>query len=114
MIEKIQTKDMTREEWLSARDIGLGGSDAAVALGLSKFKTPFELWAEKTGRLEKQEPGRLAEWGNKLEDVVAQAYTDLTGHKVQRDNFMYVDREKGLVSNIDRRVVGLNRLLEVK
>ena len=29
---------------------GLGGSDAAVVLGKSKWKTNVELWEEKTGR----------------------------------------------------------------
>ncbi len=29
------------------RHLGLGGSDVAAALGLSPFKTPLQLWAEK-------------------------------------------------------------------
>ena len=42
----------TREEWLEGRDEikGIGGSDAAAALGYSKRKTPVDLWREKTGR----------------------------------------------------------------
>jgi putative phage-type endonuclease len=31
------------------RNAGLGASDAAPAIGLSKWKTPYQLWAEKTG-----------------------------------------------------------------
>lgn len=33
-----------------ARNMGLGASDAAAAVGLSKWKTPFQLWREKTGK----------------------------------------------------------------
>lgn len=39
----------TREEWLEERKKGLGGSDAAAAIGRSKWKTNSQLWAEKTG-----------------------------------------------------------------
>ncbi|VDO08755.1 unnamed protein product, partial [Brugia timori] len=31
---------------------GLSGTDAAVALGLSPFKSPVRLWMEMTGRRE--------------------------------------------------------------
>lgn len=41
----------SREEWLALRRQGIGGSDVAAILGLSKFKTQQELWMEKTGRL---------------------------------------------------------------
>jgi putative phage-type endonuclease len=46
---------MTREEWLAERRNGLGGSDAAAALGLSPWKTNVWLWEEKTGRREEED-----------------------------------------------------------
>lgn len=61
------TRYLTREEWLAARKLGLGSSDAAPALGLSPWRSQYELWAEKVGIL-KERPdndrfrvGRLAE-----------------------------------------------------
>lgn len=36
-------------EWLNNRRVYLTASDTASALGLSKWKTPLELWGEKTG-----------------------------------------------------------------
>lgn len=41
-----------REDWLAARDgiKGIGGSDAAAAVGLGKRKSMVQLWKEKTGR----------------------------------------------------------------
>ncbi|MBT3205227.1 MAG: endonuclease [Gammaproteobacteria bacterium] len=37
-------------EWLKWREGGITASDASTALGISKYKTPWRLWAEKTGR----------------------------------------------------------------
>lgn len=36
-------------EWLAFRNTGIGASDAAAVLGLSKWKTNVELWEEKVG-----------------------------------------------------------------
>lgn len=42
----------TREDWLAGRDAikGIGGSDAAAAVGQSRRKSMVQLWREKTGR----------------------------------------------------------------
>ena len=43
----ISTAGISREEWHRLRKNGLGGSDAAVVLGISPFKSSLELWYEK-------------------------------------------------------------------
>ena len=43
-----KTEGMLREEWLALRKQGIGGSDAAAACGLSRWKSPLGLWLEKT------------------------------------------------------------------
>jgi putative phage-type endonuclease len=35
---------------MSNRNLGLGASDAAAAVGLSKWKSPYQLWQEKLGQ----------------------------------------------------------------
>src|SRR5215472_1745656 len=40
----------TEEEWKAWRMTGIGGSDAPVIAGVSRFKRPFDLWMEKTGK----------------------------------------------------------------
>lgn len=42
----------SREDWLAGRDkiLGIGGSDAAAAVGHSKWKSMVQLWREKSGR----------------------------------------------------------------
>ena len=45
-----RTDELTRAEWLQLRHSGLGGSDAAAVLGLSKWTSSYGLWLNKTGR----------------------------------------------------------------
>ena len=64
------TKDLSREEWLKLRKIG--GSEAAIILGLNKYKTAYQLWLEKTGEIIPEElDSEAIHFGNVLEDVVA-------------------------------------------
>lgn len=44
-------KELTREEWLEARDKGLGGSEIAVIANLNKWQTPYQLFLVKTGQI---------------------------------------------------------------
>ena len=46
-------KDETAEKavWVQNRAKGLGGSDMPIVMGISPFKTPLQLWQEKTGKV---------------------------------------------------------------
>lgn len=51
-----QCKKSEREfAWLKSRKLGIGGSDMSTILGLNSFKTPYDLWLEKTGRVEPED-----------------------------------------------------------
>ncbi|GIO25356.1 YqaJ viral recombinase family protein [Oceanobacillus sp. J11TS1] len=110
------TAEMSHQEWLHERTKGIGGSDAGVVLGLNKWKTPFELWLDKTGQSEVEDTaGEAAYFGNLLEDVVAKEFEVRTGKKVRKNNFMLQHPEHSFImANIDRKVVGENALLECK
>lgn len=41
--------ELSRDEWLEARKAGLGGSDISAVLGFSVYRSPWDVWAEKTG-----------------------------------------------------------------
>lgn len=106
---------MTHEEWLHERTKGIGGSDAATVLGLNKYKTPFELWLEKTGQSMVDTAGEAAYFGNLLEDLVAKEFEKRSGKKVRRNNFMLQHPEHDfIIANIDRKIVGEDALLECK
>ena len=55
----VSTENMPYEDWLEYRKQGIGGSDAAVACGISRYKSPVELWLEKMGL---SENGKLTKW----------------------------------------------------
>lgn len=59
----------------------IGGSSAAAACGLDPFKSPAQLWLELTGRVQRPEAGEAAEWGQRLEPMIAEAVRD-RGYKV--------------------------------
>lgn len=47
-IQTISLEGLTRADWLKLRRRGIGGSDVAAILGLSKWRTPLEVWQDKT------------------------------------------------------------------
>ena len=77
------TENLSYEEWLDFRKSGIGGSDASVVCGINKYKSPVELWMEKTGRQPHQEAGESAYWGTQLESIVRDEFTKRTGIEVR-------------------------------
>lgn len=73
---------MNREEWLLARRKGIGGSDAAAAVGMSRWRTPLELFLDKRGELTNNEETAPMRWGNLLEPVVRQEIATQTGRTI--------------------------------
>lgn len=67
------TKDMPREQWLELRKKGIGGSDAAKVLGVSKYGSPLTAYMEKKGKYTpKVTPAteEAAKWGTIMEPVL--------------------------------------------
>ena len=106
-VRLVSTMNLSREEWLNIRGGGIGSSDAACAVGISPFKSPLELWLEKT---ERQPAPDLAAndavfWGTTLEHIVANVYAERTGAKVRRLNAVLQHPEhEFMLANLDRVV----------
>lgn len=62
---------------------GIGGSEAAASLGLSKRKTALQLYLEKRGEVEPYVDRAWFRWGNLLEPTVRQEYAEQTGRVVR-------------------------------
>ncbi|CAJ0737383.1 hypothetical protein R77592_04307 [Ralstonia mannitolilytica] len=114
---------MSRGDWLEVRKQGIGGSDAAAAVGLNPYKSQLELWLEKTGRdadLPKPDPADTTEpvyWGTLLEPIVAAAYTQQTGNRVRKVNAVLQHPSVPfMLANLDREVIGVPgvQILECK
>ncbi len=89
----VNTRALDRGAWLAIRRGGIGGSDAAAAVGLHPYQSALELWMDKTGRQsaseansEPTEPNSPTFWGQLLEPTVAEAYAQITDRKVRRVN----------------------------
>lgn len=110
------TNGMTRQEWLDMRKKGIGGSDVAALAGLSKYKTPFALYLEKTGQVNLDDvTSEAAYFGNVLEDIVAKEFAKRTGLKVRKRNQMLCHKDHPfMMANLDRVIVGTNEILECK
>jgi putative phage-type endonuclease len=84
----------SREAWLAARRGGLGSSDIAAILGISRYGNALSVWHDKTGGLPlESEDSEPALWGRAIEETVAREWA--------RRNRSVVHRV-GLVANITR------------
>lgn len=109
------TKDLSREEWLNYRKKGIGGSDAGAICGLNRYRSPIDVWADKTGRAKEKPDSEAMRVGRDLEQYVADRFTELTGKKVHRRNaIIQSDEHPWMLANVDRVVSGENALLECK
>ena len=110
------TKDLPRAEWLELRRRGIGGSDAARVLGVSRWGGPLSVYMEKKGLYTPEDqPSEAAYWGTALEDLVAREFEARSGLKVRKENKIFQHAEyPWMLANIDRRIVGKNSGLECK
>ena len=84
----------------------VGSSDIAPILGVSPWKTAYDCWLEKTGKLEDGEiTNEAMELGNELEPIIINRAEKLLG-ELTRDVQIPYDKDKSpLVVNIDAVVL---------
>lgn len=106
--------ELSRAEWLAQRRTGIGGSDVAAILGLSPWRTPYQVWEDKTGRSEEQPETPALYWGRLLEDPIRQAYADRTGLTVTKPDRMFTSEEHPfMLANLDG-IASDGRIVEFK
>lgn len=106
----------TEADWHAARRLGIGGSDASVILGTSRYKTIEQLLALKLGLLEPDPSGLLARCGTLLEDAVLERAFDGLAHPGAKLGTLQSIEHPHLIANIDGVLVDDERvtLIEVK
>lgn len=67
-------------EWEQWRKDKIGASDAPIILGVSPWKTPFQLWEEKLGIRASQQKTAAMQRGHELESTALEAYNEHTGN----------------------------------
>lgn len=120
---KIPKKDLSNDMWLAIRRYtGIGSSEAAAAVGCSRYQTQYALWEIKTGLREPPDLSTVerVQRGTDLEPVVAQMFKAAHPEwRVVHDNFIRRHPEyRSMLCNIDRLVQFGDRrppmILEIK
>lgn len=108
---------MKREKQSEKQRAGyIGGSDAAIIMGMNPWKNRVELYKEKVGIHPAPDlsQNQRVQWGIKLEDMVARHWAEVTGKKVRRNNYLLRSEQwPWMAAHLDRQVVG-GGFLEVK
>lgn len=95
------------------RHMYVGGSDVPVILGISKYKTQFQLAKEKTGIEPSEFKGNeYTEYGNVLEPQIRDYINAINNTNFVPDT--RIDREKGIRSNTDGYDAENQLILEIK
>ena len=117
MIREIDDGAFPLTQPMEDRRTYIGGSDAAAAIGESKWKDRFTLWEEKTGLVQPEDiSGKDAVyWGIVLESIVAQEYARRAGVQVRRvPRLIRHPKYPFMGAHLDRIIINSKGGLEVK
>ena len=85
----------------------IGGSDIGAILGLSRFKSPLDVWMEKTGKECKSRDSLSMRFGSFAESFVASEYARATSVELLHDESIVIHPHHAYMSaHIDRFVLG--------
>ena len=116
MYTKISTSGLSREEWLIIRQTGIGGSDAGAVCGVNPYYSALDVYRSKIEDIKEDENEKEAiRVGHDLEEYVAKRFSEATGLKVRKSNYMYQSVEHPfMIADVDRLIVGADAGLECK
>lgn len=95
---------------IQVRPHGIGGTDISAILGLSPYKTPVQLWAEKVGlTCTESAEGIQLRFGQHLEPFVATEYERVTGlHTIEPGSPLFHAEHSFMFASVDRLVTTSN------
>ena len=105
---------MNKNAWLEERKKGLGGTDVAALAGVSPFKSPLGIWADKLGLHGPTEQTLAMTIGLELEPVIARLYERSQNVTVREADFLIHPQEPYFVGSPDRLIAGQEKGLEIK
>ena len=106
---------MITEQQREERKLGIGGSDMPIIMGLSNYKTPYQLYLEKTGQVEvSDDETEFQYWGNKLEGIIRNEFALRNQISVDTPDTVIHPFYPYLRGNVDGFIPEWNAVLEVK
>jgi len=106
---------MLTEEQRAKRQNGIGASDSAIIMGYSNYKTPYQLYLEKTGIVSDEE--ELTEqqyWGNALEPLIIKRFAEENNVKVTFPDTVYHPEYPFIFANLDGWIESERAVVEAK
>lgn len=106
---------MITEQQRKERQLGIGGSDMPIILGLSSYKTPYQLYLEKIGEAApNEEMTPFQYWGHQLEGVIRDEFAKRNNVAVECPSTVVHPFNEFLRGNVDGYIREWNAVLEVK
>lgn len=96
---------MITERQRAQRKRWIGASDVPAIMGLSPYKSAYDVWLEKTDKLENEpEETESMRLGNDLESAIAAMAERKIGKRLVRPTSTYVASNGIMAANLDRQV----------
>lgn len=107
LVEQILTARATREQWAAVRRSGLGGTDVAAIAGVNPWRTPLDVYLDKTGQqaTDQRDIPEAAQWGTDLEALIASKWAKTHGRVIRRVGLMRDAAHPHRLASVDRVVL---------
>lgn len=97
------------------RRLGIGGSDIPIIFGLSNYKTPLELYLNKTGAVPLiDSETEIQYWGNQLEPLVIDWFIKKHNVTIEQPDTIIDFARPYLRANVDGIIKDWQAVLEIK
>lgn len=104
---------MDQQQWLNWRRGGIGSSDAAVIVGVSPWRTPYQIWEEKLFGICEQFENSAMTRGKELEETARRQFEELMGIVVFPKNMVNPDTD-WLRASLDGMCLDEKVMVEIK
>lgn len=111
----VDVTNISHEEWLKYRKMGITGTDTGAIVGMNPYKSALQVFVDKTTDNIEVFDNEAMKQGRDLEEYVAQRFCHATGKKVRRANAIFSsDEYPWMLADFDRLVAGEKTGLECK
>jgi putative phage-type endonuclease len=106
---------MLTTKQIEERTLGIGGSDMPIILGLSTYKTPYELYLEKTGQAKSSQEMTEGQYiGHLLEPIIRNEFCKRNNVAMETPDTIVHPTYTFLRANIDGFIKEWNAVFEAK
>jgi putative phage-type endonuclease len=105
---------LTQEQRLKRHE-GIGASDTPIIMGYSNYKTPYQLYLEKTGAITADdEITEQQYWGNALEPIIIKRFSEENDFTVTFPDTVYHPEYPFIFANLDGWIESEKAVVEAK